>query len=610
MTHIEVDTNISPSLEASTEAKSSEQRIVEGDSKVSSPPSLLSSSHSLISASSVSPRNPDLDQQECWQDTHSYPDDYSDENRKLRQELEKYRAKVNQLETKLLEKNSTSSIDIRSLVQKTLQAALLEKERHKREAEKERHRREEVEVQLAQLQVKQEQEVAILRDKEELIQVLQNQLMESIQDIDHLQQLNEETTNLLRHLHSQIPDFFLQSNQNEEDKGLSESTTAKFTLDKFIYKVVNLINESHQMVDKILELQTKHEQLANQLDTSNVYDQGELNESEEVSGRSSSLSSRNSDYEDYFQENCDNSTKSQRVLTESPFSLEDEEVRNHLSLSCQSNAVDPLTSRSRYSHIREADVEVVMDNLHHTQKELFKIQENLIELEENGTALQLELEEITTQRDELMEELRKKDEELRRVKLFAASNAPLPPLSAEKKAIDTIRCEDCKNPNAIQELQKSNGKRQSNSDATGTNLQTEALDCNSLDFQDLNATYSHLQCENTRLSQMIQQKTLEFLKQLNLISGLHRLGNSLEHGSLETDTVLPIICNQVPHIEPKSVLPTQQQTGLDFQVVPTFSSLRISPEPISSLDHSSAEQRAVREEMDMIIESLEMLHLE
>ncbi|KAK9712000.1 hypothetical protein K7432_007418 [Basidiobolus ranarum] len=331
-------------------------------SSVPSSPSLCSS-HSLSPVYSLSPKSI-YDRLEFYEDTNLHIDQHLEENQKLRQEVAKYQLRVKKLEEELYQKNGTSEVDIRSLVQKTLQSALLDKERNRREADKERHKREELEAKLAQINMeylKVDEEVNFdLHDKKEQIKTLQNQLVEAIQDIDHLQELNEETVNLLRHLYFRIPDFFLLSDEqnNTAEKHL-EPGSSKFTLDNFVSKVTNLIDESHQMVDKILTLQTKNEQLASQLKIIQEPDYHETCIVEDVSDSDEdNINSR-------FKKGLNNQYNSDSIAEEeseaskeSLFPLEDEEAQSHMLTFGTSKELDSSKSLLNHSSSREADVEM------------------------------------------------------------------------------------------------------------------------------------------------------------------------------------------------------------------------------------------------------------
>ncbi|ORX91833.1 hypothetical protein K493DRAFT_303745 [Basidiobolus meristosporus CBS 931.73] len=573
--------NSTPIHEASLIGSSKPANRYLAATSVPSSPSLCSSQSSPIL--SLSPKSI-YDQLEIYEDAELHVDQQLAENRRLRHEVAKYRLRAEHLENELFNKSTTSEIDIRSLVQKTLQPALLEKERYRREAERERHRREEIETQMARFDsqgLKFDQMNTELDDSKRQIKALQNQLVEAVQDIDFLQELNEKTTRSLQSLYFRIPDFLFPS--HGENKSAEESPSPKsfkFNLDGFVSKVTNLIEGSHEMVDRILTLQSRNEELTSQLRKLELY-----------GGRKSCNSICSPE------EGIDSNSGSEKHCKETKAACS---IINNLSNSVESslpkeNAQEhghaPLptepgpTAEHSNSATAKININMIAEDLRQTQEELSTIKEVLIELEENGVMYQLELEEMTEQRNGLIEELRRKEEELISLKSDNDAAEPASPLNREEKL---------RHPN-IHPLNDE-------SDLGSLFLQ---------EMQSLRMALSRSHVENQCLTQEIHHSTQDLSRYLDLFLALHRIlsqpvGSSVNpspYSSKSQSCSTPLCSARATTVYD---YPTSQ--AVSSQVSP-----RLSPELTSSLEwdsyHCEQEREVVKEEMEKIIKSLDMLHL-
>ncbi|KAJ9072246.1 hypothetical protein DSO57_1029622 [Entomophthora muscae] len=91
---------------------------------------------------------------------------------------------------------------------------------------------------------------------------LKCKLKEAIEEADLLYRRNLETNEQLTQLYLEIPEL-----HHSPDQETHEPDT-RFTMEKFTAKVDGLIQENHDLIDKILELQERNVQLTRRLNTS------------------------------------------------------------------------------------------------------------------------------------------------------------------------------------------------------------------------------------------------------------------------------------------------------------------------------------------------------
>ncbi|KAK9687725.1 hypothetical protein K7432_014675 [Basidiobolus ranarum] len=272
---------------------------------------------------------------------------------------------------------------------------------------------------------------------------------------------------------------------------------------------------------------------------------------------------------------------------------------------------------------------------------------------------QLELEEVTDQRNSLIEELQRKEEELQKFKLTRI-NTEEQFLSLDTESIvvsptQTHCASCCRNMSHLQESHHDNANDESTLDITSRSINTMKSSVSSNAFhkpsidtfsqyselerfqeysqfhvsteetglnyliiqemQDLRSAFSQAQYENQRLTQEIQQKSHEFSKHLDIILGLHKMLSPKEQRPLEAEATLYKILSSKPQLQ-SIIAPSMYGHVSDSssQVVPTQDSPIYSPEPTSDLEwepyHCDKSRAMVREEMEMVIKSLEMLHLD
>ncbi|ORX90968.1 hypothetical protein K493DRAFT_304468 [Basidiobolus meristosporus CBS 931.73] len=192
----------------------------------------------------------------------------------LQDEVEAYRAKAESLEIQLqsgslpnhlstLPGNDGDGDERRHMVHALLQPTFLEKEKFRMEAESEARKRHELEEKVERLE--RELELCHLEEGEDIylinmeqgraIERLQKQLVSAIQDIDQLQQQGDDTNYILRQLFYRIPHT---SFRNATEAHYAEQPS-RYTLDRFVMKVTDLIEENHQLLDRVLDLQSRQE---------------------------------------------------------------------------------------------------------------------------------------------------------------------------------------------------------------------------------------------------------------------------------------------------------------------------------------------------------------
>ncbi|KAK9763089.1 hypothetical protein K7432_010561 [Basidiobolus ranarum] len=195
----------------------------------------------------------------------------------LQDEVEIYRSRVESLEFQLQETSPSDEGfnppsfpehdgEMKHLVHSVLQPAFLEKEKFRMEADKERRKRLELEEKVERLE--RELELCHLEEGEDVYMInmeqgraidrLQKQLSSAIQDIDQLRQQGEDVDYILRQLFHRIPDI---SPRDVEAPRNTEKSN-RFTLDRFVVRVTDLVEENHQLLDRVLDLQTRQERFA------------------------------------------------------------------------------------------------------------------------------------------------------------------------------------------------------------------------------------------------------------------------------------------------------------------------------------------------------------
>ncbi|RUP44530.1 hypothetical protein BC936DRAFT_149322 [Jimgerdemannia flammicorona] len=217
----------------------------------------------------------------------------------LEEQLSEYQAKIHKLEHELETTQEASkrekerrgsepdSQNIRNVLQNSLRDALLEKERMRVQVEQERRRNEDLERKAAELEeeLRQAAELRALdgkqgeaeeakklqdeidrleRAKRESAEQLEKRLREAVQDVDQLNAQYEDVVGILRKVFGELPDVAADARNKDIVSTRDESSRKegrRFSMDAFVGRVQFLSTENQRLVDKILEMQGRLENM-------------------------------------------------------------------------------------------------------------------------------------------------------------------------------------------------------------------------------------------------------------------------------------------------------------------------------------------------------------
>lgn len=217
----------------------------------------------------------------------------------LEEQLSEYQTRIHQLEGELetvqeaskKEKERRGSENenqnIRTVLQNSLRDAMLEKERMRVQMDQEKRKREEMEKRMNELEEEAKQAAELRRtldgkngdeeevqklqeeiDRLERIKVenaeqLEKRLREAVADVDQLNEQYEDVVGTLKKVFGELPDVAegrkIDINSSKDEGSRKEAR--RFSMDAFVGRVQYLTKENQRLVDKILDMQSRMEEM-------------------------------------------------------------------------------------------------------------------------------------------------------------------------------------------------------------------------------------------------------------------------------------------------------------------------------------------------------------